>query len=658
MIDNNSSNNNFCNDSENKQNNETECKTKNFQETYRDFIYHPGEYAYAQCSSENDNGYFFQCIDKYSSFFFPKDKLKRLNFNVKIGENYWVNLRTKFKQSENHCQYTDVRLITDRAKSNTYYEIKQFKDSHKKSDIIYAPIKERKEEYLQVSITPNYYININSKKFGSQYSDFKQGDIAKFEIENISENEKGRFYFELKPVFCETRNDKFLWNMLPKTMKCSEVFIPDKILYITNKNLQDGNFSYSTFTNCTADNNDVLLSREELVSFLDKKYKIAYDSKKVTVHFSYNFYFMEFDTGEKDKRGVPIHACFKKNREETDGQWICNLIGFSSAEREFEKYVYVDNWQKLLDELSDMLLKGENWDLSGENEKGKHFILKQYLKFTFYKVRLDNKITENIDKGIAIFDTGLVDKSYDNIYCFLKKNENKNDFYERTWSVGFFATWGKGENGKRINDLFTEKPNPPKYIDKLENIFYDTDKMLSCDYEHIILDNIDRLPLEFLKRKLYYDEQFQEIVRNFENAGKTFEKTKIMDDIKKYIRCDYEKGGNACAEIQFGLERAVKTAKKYCRWNYKTAIPIYYPRVNNISLLLPLCLTNNDNKADVALVIQKLGTGNYQGQTILTLDMAYQDARLICRPNSEWLTPENIVAHHNIEDDDLDDSDK
>uniref|UniRef100_UPI00386DD29D DUF3825 domain-containing protein n=1 Tax=Ruminococcus sp. TaxID=41978 RepID=UPI00386DD29D len=82
------------------------------------------------------------------------------------------------------------------------------------------------------------------------------------------------------------------------------------------------------------------------------------------------------------------------------------------------------------------------------------------------------------------------------------------------------------------------------------------------------------------------------------------------------------------------------------KWNYKTAIPIYYPRVNNISLLLPLCLTNNDNKADVALVIQKLDTGNYQGQTILTLDMAYQDARQICRPNSEWLTTENIEASY------------
>ena len=44
----------------------------------------------------------------------------------------------------------------------------------------------------------------------------------------------------------------------------------------------------------------------------------------------------------------------------------------------------------------------------------------------------------------------------------------------------------------------------------------------------------------------------------------------------------------------------------------------------------------------MALVVERLANGNYQGQTILTLQMAYLDARQICRPNSEWLTVDNI----------------
>ncbi|MGN0491296.1 DUF3825 domain-containing protein [Ruminococcus sp.] len=655
MIDNNSSNNNFCNDSENKQNNETECETKNFQETYRDFIYHPGEYAYAKCIKVTENRYIFQCIDKYSYFYISKSLADEFNFNIEIDKYYWAKLRTDFNQTENNCQYSKVWFVADASKSNTGIEINQFANLHRKNDIIYAPITDKNIDYISVNISPNFTLRIESNKFKGQYSDFKQGDIAKFEIESLLRKEKGKITVQLKPVFHETRNDKFLWDMLPKTMDYPEVTIPEKILGIINKNIQDKLFSYSTFTNCALDDNDDSLSREELISFLNEKYKIAYDSKKVTMHYNYNYYYMEFDTGEKDERGVPIHVCFKKKREEINRNWKCNLIGFSSAEREFEKYVYVDNWQKLLDELSDMLLKGENWDLSGENEKGKHFILKQYLKFTFYKVRLDNKITENIDKGIAVFDTGLVDKSYDNIYCYLEKNKNKYDFYERDWSFGYFATWGKGENGKNLPRLFAIQPNPAKYIDKLENIFYDTDKILFCDYEHIILDNINRLPFEFLKTKLKDYERFQKIINKYSDDPKSFKK---FNEVSEYIKEDHKGDGKAYKEIQTSLETAVDTAIKYCRWNYKTAIPIYYPRTNGISLLLPLCLTNNDNRADVALVIEKLESGHYQGQTILTLDMAYQDARLICRPNSEWLTPENIETYHNIEDDDLDDFDE
>ena len=90
--------------------------------------------------------------------------------------------------------------------------------------------------------------------------------------------------------------------------------------------------------------------------------------------------------------------------------------------------------------------------------------------------------------------------------------------------------------------------------------------------------------------------------------------------------------------LRSGLEDAVDTARRRVRWNYKAAIPSYYPRDNAMSFLLPLCLLR-DNEADAALVVQLTPSGNYQGQTILTMRQAYQNARLICRPDSDWLTP-------------------
>lgn len=54
-----------------------------------------------------------------------------------------------------------------------------------------------------------------------------------------------------------------------------------------------------------------------------------------------------------------------------------------------------------------------------------------------------------------------------------------------------------------------------------------------------------------------------------------------------------------------------------------------------MSLLLPLDLTDNE-RPDVALVVELVESGAYIGQTILTMEMAYNNARLISRPDSDW----------------------
>jgi hypothetical protein len=79
------------------------------------------------------------------------------------------------------------------------------------------------------------------------------------------------------------------------------------------------------------------------------------------------------------------------------------------------------------------------------------------------------------------------------------------------------------------------------------------------------------------------------------------------------------------------------------RWNYKTAIPQYTPRQKRIDLLLPLCLVN-DRDVDLALVVENCGNGNCLGHTVLPLDWAYNNARLVCRPDSDWLTPTVVTT--------------
>jgi hypothetical protein len=80
---------------------------------------------------------------------------------------------------------------------------------------------------------------------------------------------------------------------------------------------------------------------------------------------------------------------------------------------------------------------------------------------------------------------------------------------------------------------------------------------------------------------------------------------------------------------------AIEAAVQRVRRNYKTAIPQYYQ--GSVQLLLPLTLLD-PAKADLALVVEKF-SDFYRAATCLTLDMAYNNARQLARPDRDWLSP-------------------
>lgn len=84
------------------------------------------------------------------------------------------------------------------------------------------------------------------------------------------------------------------------------------------------------------------------------------------------------------------------------------------------------------------------------------------------------------------------------------------------------------------------------------------------------------------------------------------------------------------------LEGAWHMAEKRASANYALAVPQYFH--GKIQLLLPLCLEGDS--PDVALVVERVEQNDeafYRGSTCLTLEMAYNNARLLCRPESSWL---------------------
>lgn len=157
--------------------------------------------------------------------------------------------------------------------------------------------------------------------------------------------------------------------------------------------------------------------------------------------------------------------------------------------------------------------------------------------------------------------------------------------YQSGKNISFLTDYELG------NIAVKERPERANYFENPELLLFDWHCPISIQYSHILDDdkNRKRIPKEILDRK--------DIINTLNGS---------IDTMKKRVSC-----------------------------NYKLAIPQYFE--GKIQLLLPLCL-KTDDIPDIALTVTKKD-GYYQGHTCLTLDMAYNNARLIAKPESNWLKP-------------------
>ena len=281
-----------------------------------------------------------------------------------------------------------------------------------------------------------------------------------------------------------------------------------------------------------------------------------------------------------------------------------------------------ENWGKIINE------KGE--EVYPKNEKGEdcYPILVSYLTYTFYKQQKDKKIFYSESGEYAVFNTGLVDDRYKQIYALFKENKDPNKMQK--WYLVDFCIEGEDRAGKTLVSEFDPMPPAAHYFNKVTDLLYDTRKgEPQLDIQHIIIENVERLPLEFIKANA---------PQNFDvlnpNCMSGEEKQLYFDRLRQAIEND----PSSYRQMTKRLEDALSISIERVKWNFKSAIPMYYPVKDEMCLFLPLCLVK-DNKVDVALVVEKQPkSGRYLGVTIYELNWAYKCARLVCRPDSDWLT--------------------
>lgn len=217
-----------------------------------------------------------------------------------------------------------------------------------------------------------------------------------------------------------------------------------------------------------------------------------------------------------------------------------------------------------------------------------HPALVNYLKYTFKRLREEGKVVEQ--NRSAAFNTGLVTSLYEEIFAILEPNEHAG---REPWFLAAFLP----ESHRRLL-AFDPLPVRAQYFDDPAELLYDFRRTLRKNLNHIIEEDRDRFPEPY--------------------------------------RSDSE-----VHRLRIALEGAIDHALKRVRQNYKTAVPqFYWPRgggAGQLQLLLPLCLTS-PSQVDVALTVHHQGNV-YLASTVLTLEMAYNNARLVARPDSDWLTP-------------------
>jgi len=246
------------------------------------------------------------------------------------------------------------------------------------------------------------------------------------------------------------------------------------------------------------------------------------------------------------------------------------------------------SWETALLDL-EASAQPEQWDDPIEPTGGLS-VLDNYIRYTYARIKDEGKlVTETDDRGTAIagFNTGLFTPRFEPIIGFFEANRNPG---RQPW---VFKAWVPLSDW-RIRPLNQNDLKPARYFENASQLVYQPELGLVPDLDHILGDNEMRWPLEV-----------------------------PADEVQRRLM----------------LAGAIDETAKRVQMNWRLAVPQFYRLSGvgegHVQLLLPLRLAAS-RPAHLALVVDRRGD-RYIAHTVLPLGIAYKNARLITRPESNWL---------------------
>lgn len=243
--------------------------------------------------------------------------------------------------------------------------------------------------------------------------------------------------------------------------------------------------------------------------------------------------------------------------------------------------------QKL--EMLAKMAQPEKWTYKKIRDSDPYRILRNYIQFTYNRIYEEDKFVDSPDGKYRCMNTGLLTVYNQEIVAIFAKNDMEG---KQPWFFnGFFK-----ETYKFFTTNFSALPSLADYCDNVKDLIYDNSLELNLRKEHIIDDNFER----------------------FVDAGYSSKEL-----------------------ISVLLDSAKVTLEKKLKRNFKLALPFYYRNTetgeSKIQLLAPLYFPGAPVR--LALVLNKIQSSAneyYEGVTVLPVEWAYMNSRLIVKPDEEW----------------------
>lgn len=257
--------------------------------------------------------------------------------------------------------------------------------------------------------------------------------------------------------------------------------------------------------------------------------------------------------------------------------------------------------QKL--EMLVRMAQPEKWTYKKIQDSDPYRILRNYIQFTYNRLDEENKFIESPDGKYRCMNTGLLTVYNQEIVAIFARNDKTG---KQPWFFnGFFK-----ETDKFFTTNFSSLPPLADYCDNVKDLIYDNSLELNLRKEHIIDDNFER----------------------FIDAGYSSKEL-----------------------VSVLLDSAKGTLEKKLKRNFKLALPFYYRNTetgeSKIQLLAPQYFPGAPVR--LALVLNKVQSDvkeYYEGVTILPVEWAYMNSRLIVKPDEEWAKIMDEIDSNMVDD--------